>query len=82
MWDHYAEFETKTQPKRWYRPGSPPHKKFKLSPSAGKVMLVAFWDSGRIILAHFMPTDQTVTVRFYSEVMLREKKVENHSNKN
>ena len=24
--------------------GSPPPKKFKLSPSAGKVMLVAFWE--------------------------------------
>ena len=33
----------------------PTYKKFKLSASAGKVMLVAFWDSHGIILAHYMP---------------------------
>ena len=42
MWVHYAEPETKAQSRQWIRAGSPPPK--KLSPSAGKVMLVVFWD--------------------------------------
>ena len=45
MWVDFSEPETKAQSKQWKRAGSPPPKKFKLSPSAGKVMLVAFWDS-------------------------------------
>jgi hypothetical protein len=55
MWVHYSEPETKAQSKQWKRAGSPPPKTFKLSPSAGKVMLVAFLDSRGMILTHFMP---------------------------
>ena len=36
---HYAEPETKAKAKQWKRAGSSPLKKFKLSPSAGKVLL-------------------------------------------
>jgi histone-lysine N-methyltransferase SETMAR len=50
MWVHYSEPETKAQSKQWKRTGSPSPTKFKLSPSAGKVMLVAFWDSRGMIL--------------------------------
>ena len=69
MWVHSTEPETRAQSKRWKRASSPPPKKFKLSPSAGKVMLVAFWDSRVIILAHFMPKDPSVTARYHSEVI-------------
>ena len=43
MWNHYAEPETKAQSKQWKLASSPPPMKFKLSPSAGKIMLVAFF---------------------------------------
>ena len=42
IWVHYAESKTKGQSKQWERAGCLPPKKFKLSTSAGKVMLVAF----------------------------------------
>ena len=71
----YAEAETNGQPKQWKQAGSPPLKKFKLSSSAGKVLLVAFWNSCGIILAHFMPKGQTVTARYYSEVILKKRKL-------
>ena len=45
----------------------PNPKKFKLSPIAGKVIKVAFWDSRGIILAHVMPKGRTKTARYYSE---------------
>ena len=41
-------------------------KKFKLSQSAGKFMLVAFWDSRGMI--------QAVTARYYIQVILKKKK--------
>jgi hypothetical protein len=71
MWAHYSKRETKAQSKRWKRAGSPPPKIFKLSPSAGKVMIVAFWDSRGMILTHFIPKGQTVTTKYYSEVILK-----------
>ena len=55
MWFQYAESETKAQSKHWKQAGSPPPKKFKLSPYAGKVMLVTFWNLHGTILTHFMP---------------------------
>ena len=47
-------------------------KKFKLSPSAGKVRLVAFWDTHGKILAHFRLKVE-LTARYYSEVILGKK---------
>ena len=71
MWVHYAEPKTKAQSKLWKWFGSPLSKKFKLSPSADKVMLVAFWDLHGIILAHIMPKCWAVIARYYSEVILK-----------
>jgi hypothetical protein len=42
-----------------------------MAPSTGKVMLVAFLDSRGMILTHFMPKGQTVTAKYYSEVVLK-----------
>ena len=74
MWVQYAEPETKAQSEQWKLAGSLTPKKFKLFPYAGKVMLVAFWDSHGIILAHCMSKGQTVTARHYSEVILKNSK--------
>ena len=38
------------------------------------MILYYFWDSCGIKLAHFMPKGQTVTARYYSEVILKKKK--------
>ena len=51
-WVYYAEPEAKAQSRQWKQASSPPPKKLKLSPSAGKVMLIAFSASHEIILAH------------------------------
>ena len=46
----------------------PPPEKFKLS---GKIMLISFRDLCGMMLAHFMPNSQTITARYYSEVILK-----------
>jgi hypothetical protein len=68
---HYSEPETKALSKQWKRAGFPPPKKFKLSLPAGKVMFVAFRDSRGMILTHFMSKGQTVTAKYYFEVILK-----------
>ena len=73
MWDNYTEPETKAQSKQLKRAGYSSRKKIMLSLSTCKIMLVAFWDSLGIILAHFMPKGRTVTARYYSEVIMKTK---------
>jgi hypothetical protein len=68
---HFSEPETKAQLKQWKRACSPPPKTFKLSSLAGKVMLIVFWDSRGKMLINFMPKCQTVTAKYYSEVILK-----------
>ena len=43
-WVHHFDPESKMQSKEWHRHGSPPPRKFKRRPSAGKVMTSVFWD--------------------------------------
>ena len=45
MWIHHYEPESKRQSVQWKHPSSAVAKKFKMQPSAGKVMLTVFWDS-------------------------------------
>ena len=66
--------KAKAQSKQWKLTGSPPPKKFKLSPSAGKVMLVACRDSCEITLAHFMPKGRNMAATYYSEILKKKKK--------
>ena len=49
-WVHHFTPEAKQQSKQWKHPGSPPPKKAKTVPSAGKVMASVFWDADGILL--------------------------------
>jgi hypothetical protein len=44
----------------WKRPTSPVAKKFKIQPSAGKIMLTLFGDMEGVIMVHFTPKGETV----------------------
>ena len=48
-WVHYYEPENKAESRQSVGPGSPRPKKFKLQPSAGKVMATVFWDAQGVI---------------------------------
>jgi hypothetical protein len=52
---HHYEPESKVQSAAWKRPTSPAAKKFKIQPSAGKIMLTLFWYMEGAILVHFTP---------------------------
>jgi len=52
-WVHHYELETKRASMRWKHPASPTHKKFKVTPSPGKVMLTVFWDYQCVLLTEF-----------------------------
>jgi hypothetical protein len=49
----------------------PSTKKFKVMPSAGKVMLCVFWDSQGVLLAHFQKHGKNVNYALYCVVLLK-----------
>lgn len=65
-WVHHFDPETKRQSMSWKRPSSPPMKKFRVAPTAGKVMASVFWDSEGILFIDYMPKGQTITGSYYA----------------
>ena len=67
-WVHYYEPENKAQ-SQWVGPGSPRPKKFKMQPSAGKVMATVFWDAKGVIMLDFLPKRSTITGVYYTNLL-------------
>ena len=71
-WVHHFTPEAKQQSKRWKHPGSPPPKKAKTVPSAGKVMASVFWDVDSIFSDRLSPkrtNDQWYILCFTSDAI-------------
>jgi hypothetical protein len=52
-------------------PSPPSTKKFKVTPSTGKVVFTVFWDSQEILFAHFQKRGENVNSASYYEVLLK-----------
>ena len=74
-WVHHFTPEAQQQSKQWKHPGSPPPKKAKTVPSAGKVMPSVFWDADGILLIDYLQKGQTINGTYYASFLmqLREK---------
>jgi hypothetical protein len=70
-WVHHYQPESKRASVQWKHPSSPSTKKFKVTPSAGKVMLTVFWHSHGVLLAHFQKRGESVNYASYCEVVLK-----------
>ena len=68
-WVHHYEPETKRASMQWKHPASPAHEKFKVTPSAGKIMLTAFWECQGALLTEFQQRDHTVTSASYCTIL-------------
>ncbi|GFR34070.1 histone-lysine N-methyltransferase SETMAR [Trichonephila clavata] len=53
-WLHHFTPESKASSMEWRHPSSPVRKKFKTTPSAGKVLLTVFWDAQGVLLLDFL----------------------------
>jgi len=56
---------------QWKHPASPAHKKFKVTPSAGKVMLTVFWDCQVVLLTEFQQCGHTVASTSYCTILTK-----------
>lgn len=68
-WVHHFTPEAKQQSKQWKHPGSPPPKKAKTVPSAGKVMASVFWDADGILLIDYLQKGQTINGTYYASLL-------------
>lgn len=70
-WVHHYDPETKAQSKEWKHSDSPPPRKFKVVPSAGKVLLSVFWDAQGIILTDYLQKGASITGAYYANLIAK-----------
>ena len=64
-WVHHYDPESKRQSMEFRHTASPPPRKFKVTASAGKLMLTVFWDSEGVVHAEFLPPGTTINSERY-----------------
>jgi len=70
-WVHHYEPEMNGASMQWKHPASPAHKKFKMTPLAGKVMLMVLWDCQGVLLTEFQQRDHTITSALYCTILAK-----------
>ena len=70
-WVHHYDPETKAQSMQWKHLDSPPPKKARVQPSAGKVMLTVFWDQDGIVMTDFLEKGTTITGAHYASLLMK-----------
>lgn len=68
---HHYDPESKWESKEWRHRGSPPPIKFRVQPSAGKIMATIFWDAQGILMIDYLPHKQHITGSYYADLMTK-----------
>jgi hypothetical protein len=71
IWVHHYQPESKLASLQGKHPSSSSTKKFKVAPSAGKLMFTVFWDSQRVLLAHSQKRGENVNSTPRYKVLLK-----------
>jgi [histone H3]-lysine36 N-dimethyltransferase SETMAR len=70
-WVHHYQPESKQASMQWKHKDSPTPTKFKVVPSAGKVMATMFWDMKGLLLVEYQEHGRTVTAASYCSLLER-----------
>ena len=70
-WVHHYQPETKQASRQWKHKESPTLTKFKVVPSASKVMATVFWDMRGVLLVEFQEHGRTVKASSYCSLLER-----------
>jgi histone-lysine N-methyltransferase SETMAR len=70
-WVHHYQPESKQASMQWKHKDSPTPTKFKVVPSAGKVMATMFWDMKGVLLVEYQEHGRTVTAASYCSLLER-----------
>ncbi|XP_029643921.1 histone-lysine N-methyltransferase SETMAR-like [Octopus sinensis] len=69
IWIHLYDSEGKVQSKQWKHDNSPPPKKSRDQPSAGKILPVVFWDHRRVVMINFLVKETTINGAYHATVL-------------
>ena len=69
IWIHHYEPESKCQSMEWKHPHLPAKKKFKMCPTAGRLMLSVFWDLQELLLEHYQERGYTMNSARYGDML-------------
>lgn len=74
-WIRQWDPESKQESMQWKFKGEKPPRKFKVRPSAGKLMATIFWDVEGILMIDYLPKNTTMNAAYYANLLdrLREK---------
>jgi histone-lysine N-methyltransferase SETMAR len=70
-WVHHFDSESKQESMQWHIKGSSTPNKFKVTPSAEKIMATVFWDCQGILMIDYLNKGSTVTGEYYADLMHR-----------
>jgi [histone H3]-lysine36 N-dimethyltransferase SETMAR len=68
-WVHHYDPESKRQSMEWRHQGSPPPKKFRVIPSAGKILSTVFWDFEGVLFVDYLPKGKTINGQYYANLI-------------
>ncbi|KAF7235648.1 hypothetical protein EYD10_17547, partial [Varanus komodoensis] len=68
-WVHHYDPESKQESMQWHKKGADSPKKFKVTPSAGKIMATVFWDSKGILLIKYTKKGETINAASYATTL-------------
>jgi len=69
-WIHHWNPDTKQESMQWKHANSPPPRKFRTLPSAGKIMATIFWDCKGVLLVDYLQWKTIIMCgTYYTEVL-------------
>ena len=68
-WVHHFTLETRKAPMEWRHTSSPARKKFKVAPSAGKVMATVFFGCEGVVCTEVMKKGTTINADAYCAIL-------------
>lgn len=68
-WIRQWDPESKQESLQWKFKDEKPPRKFKVRPSAGKLMATVFWDTEGILLIDYLPKKRTMNAEYYSSLL-------------
>ena len=70
-WIRHWDPESKLESMQFKHVNSPPPKKFRTQPSAGKVLAIIFGDSEGLLLVDYLHSKKTIIGQYYAEIMFK-----------
>ena len=73
-WVYHFDPDSKMQSTQWKHPGSPPTKKFKRVPSAGKAMASVVCDRQGVVMTDYLQQGRMINGAYYAAELRRLRK--------